>query len=325
MGIIDILFGDSACGSLKMAQNFGEGEYNSRLDDMVITHLGDGEPDEEEIKAALQEFELHERRMWEKATPLGGNPDDVYGFYLALGVGDISESRHGPLRQNVISKLFSVYPEGEIAAQDLEHSIDDTLDAIAGRIQAGDSIRLWYSDQPDEMCGLYWFMDWLTTSEEACGQIFLVKLPACEACDSETTYKTSWGDVEPWEWHQYFDLQEAVPQSFRESCAGHWRKLKLESVPLRVVQNGQPISAEESFYDEYIYREIDEEDDEFHEAMIVGRVLGKYRLGISDAFIALRIEEMIQAGELAPISSAAKDSPIYHRMLKKCGKRQKNL
>ena len=51
--------------------------------------------------------------------------------------------------------------------------------------------------------------------------------------------------------------------------------------------------------------------------MVIGRVLGKYHLGIGDAWVALRIEEMIRAGMFETISDADEDAPIYHRMLRK--------
>jgi hypothetical protein len=74
----------------------------------------------------------------------------------------------------------------------------------------------------------------------------------------------------------------------------------------------------ETLYDDLIVREIAAEDEEFHEAMVIGRVLGKYQLGIGDSWVALRIEEMIRAGKLQVVKELAEDSPIYHRILKKC-------
>lgn len=40
--------------------------------------------------------------------------------------------------------------------------------------------------------------------------------------------------------------------------------------------------------------------------------------GVGDAWIALRIEEMIVNGKIKAIFTVDADSPIYHRMLKKC-------
>ena len=54
----------------------------------------------------------------------------------------------------------------------------------------------------------------------------------------------------------------------------------------------------ETLYDGFIRREIAAEAGAFHEAKLIGRVLGKYKLGVGDAWIALRIEEMIHSREL---------------------------
>ncbi len=51
----------------------------------------------------------------------------------------------------------------------------------------------------------------------------------------------------------------------------------------------------ESMYDEFIYRDP---KDEFQEAMVIGTVLGKYQLGIGNAWVTNRIEKMIVNGSL---------------------------
>lgn len=86
---------------------------------------------------------------------------------------------------------------------------------------------------------------------------------------------------------------------------------------MRATLNGQLISAPETLYDDFIFREIAAEDEIFQEAMIVGRVLGKYQLGIGDSWIAFRIEKMIHDGKLEVVTAADKDMPIYYQVLKK--------
>ena len=56
------------------------------------------------------------------------------------------------------------------------------------------------------------------------------------------------------------------------------------------------------------------------EAYLIGKVLGNYSLGISDSFLALRIEKFIKDGILQPITKAKSEDPSYHRMLRKVGK-----
>ena len=50
---------------------------------------------------------------------------------------------------------------------------------------------------------------------------------------------------------------------------------------------------------------------------MIGEILGKYPLGLSDSLLALRMEEFISRGKLIPISEPPEDRPIYHRFLRK--------
>ncbi|MFQ8898964.1 MAG: DUF3658 domain-containing protein [[Clostridium] scindens] len=43
----------------------------------------------------------------------------------------------------------------------------------------------------------------------------------------------------------------------------------------------------------------------------------KYQLGISDGWLAMRIEKMIENGKLQIITNAPSDCPAYHRVIRK--------
>lgn len=318
--MIEIVFNDSACGSLKMAQNYGRGRYQSGAIGVFISHDDGRHPTEKEIEDVRREYAEKKRLAWESAIPLGGNSADIYGFNLALSVGDISEINLGSQRQEVLEQLYSIFANDKIHqdAQELLKRAKTDLQTIYDRAAAGEDIRIWYSDQPDELCGVYWFMAQLNQIKERCGQVYLVELPKWESDEKGNVIrKTSWGEVGPEEWHGYLQLQKVAPPKFCQSFASHWQTLQKENAPLRAVLNGQLVSMSENTYDGFIIREIAEVGDEFQEVMIIGRVLGKYQLGISDYWIALRIEEMIRDGKLEPMTNPEKDCPIYHRILKK--------
>ena len=73
----------------------------------------------------------------------------------------------------------------------------------------------------------------------------------------------------------------------------------------------------EDFYDPWILREIAAQEETFYEGRLIGAVLEKYRLGIGDAWIALRVEAMVRAGKLIAREAAAEGKPAYHRHLQK--------
>lgn len=319
--MIEILFGDSACGSLKVAQHYGKGKYQGGSIGVIISHADGSKPTKEEVEAARQEAEQKARLAWENATPLGGNSADIYGFNLVLSVGDISENKPGIKRKQTLEHLYGVYPnnEGLYAAQEIFKRLNENLTTVRERAAAGEFLRIWYSNQPDEMCGLYWFMEQLDQWKVHSEQVSVVKLPEWEADEKENIIrKNSWGEVSPDEWYRYLPMQKPVTPVFKQSCASHWQELQEENAPLRAMLNGQLVSVSEKLYDDFILREIAAEGEEFQEAMIIGRVLGKYRLGIGDSWVAFRIEEMIHSGRLEVVSAAAEDMPVYHRVLKKC-------
>lgn len=318
--MIEIVFSDSACGSLKMAQHYGMGDYHSGGIGVIVSHADGSKPTKKEMQDAQRDAEEKARLEWESATPLGGNSADVFGFGLALSVGDISENKPGTQRQQVLERLYNIYPndEGRQAAQELMQRAKIDLKKVCNRTAAGEALRIWYSNQPDELCGIYWFMAQLNQLEGRRGQVYLVKLPEWESDENDNIIqKTGWGEVAPAEWHRYFALQKPALPVFCQSCAFHWRTLQKENAPLRAILNGQLVSMPESLYDDFIIREIAAEGENFQEAMVIGRVMGKYQLGIGDSWIALRIEEMIGAGKLEVVSDVVDDMPIYHRILKK--------
>lgn len=112
-------------------------------------------------------------------------------------------------------------------------------------------------------------------------------------------------------------LGKKLPTDYLRSLANHWRELQQENAFLRAMLNGKLVSAPESLYDAFILRELAKQEEEFMEARLVGQVLGKYQLGISDAWIALRIEQFIQGGLLIPVTTPAPDDPVYRRILRK--------
>ncbi len=319
--MMEILFSDSACGSLKMAQHYGKGKYRSGCIGVVISHSDGSKPTKAEVKAAQQEAEERERLAWESATPLGGNTADIFGFNLALSIGDISEDQLGIQRKQTLEHLYSVYPnnEGYQAVQKILKRTNENLTTIQERTSTGEPLRIWYSNQPDEMCGLYWFVGQLNQWNVHSEQVSIVKLPELEFDEKgNVVQKIGWGEVRPGEWHRYLALERPALPKFMQSCASHWQELQGENAPLRAILNGQLVSVSENLYDSFILREISEEGEEFNEAVVIGRVLGKYRLGIGDAFLAFRIEEMIHAGKLETVSDIAENMPSYNRVLKSC-------
>ena len=72
----------------------------------------------------------------------------------------------------------------------------------------------------------------------------------------------------------------------------------------------------EDAYDFSIRRALAEVPREFREGRLISDILGKYALGVSDGWLAMRIEDMMQSGELAVVRETEADRP-YSRVLRR--------
>ena len=280
--MIEAVFSDSAGGSLKMAQAIG----TSAL--LGVTHAVTihGGPTPEDI-AEVQRHAAARQHRWASAVPLGGTPGDVFAFGLGLSTGDLSRIPD---------------PAG--------------LEELQKRFTAGEPLRMWYSDQPDERCGFYWLLDRLSDCH---GTISCIKLPDFTCTDHVLVHWTGCGEVAPEEWYGLLSLETSLPDAQRRYYVAVWQALVQENAPLRAVVNGELRSVPESLYDSCIFRELAAAEVEFYEAAVIGNVLGRDQLRISDLFIHTRIEKMVRSGALEALTQPEDGCP-YRRSLRKTEK-----
>lgn len=318
--MLEVVFSDSAAGAIMMA--IGHKHMVGGATAVIIANE-DGKEDASVSQAEMEKFrreaEARERRGWENAIPFEGRREDIISLPLALSVGQISETGIGEEREKAISFLVSVYPD--IASQAVKDLLDTARKGYAAlleQVQNGEPIRVWVSREPDAVCGLYWLMEQLRPLGLETLDVTLVELPAWEERPDGTIHQyTGWGEVEPYRFGEMAGLGKKLPLNLLRNLANRWRKLQKENATLRAVLNGQLVSVPESLYDFFILGELEQQEDTFKEAYLVGRVLGKYRLGIGDAWVALRIEQMIRDGLLIPMTTPEPGAPIYHRVLRK--------
>ena len=84
--MVEIVFSESACGSLKIAQTYGRGKYRGSAISVFIRHENGSVPSSNEMKEAQLQAQEQECIAWENAIPLGGKSSDVYCFDMALSV-----------------------------------------------------------------------------------------------------------------------------------------------------------------------------------------------------------------------------------------------
>lgn len=309
--MIEVLFTESAAGSMQYAKSLKHtiGEATA-----VILMTEDGsEPTEEELRQARKEAEQRHRQWQETAIPMEGSARDVVHLPLGLSMGDISEplsDRRAAFLQSMI--LIQGQEFAAIGAGMVE-SARSALERICSAVGAGEPIRVWYSQNPDELCGFYHLMTVIPEKTE----VHVVELPAYEVTENAVTTYTGWGEVDPGHFASFLPLERVLTPTERWFFASQWRQLARENAPLRAVVNGWLISVGADFYDRFILEEIGKEGETFREAQVIGNVLGRHQLGIGDWLVAWRIEEFISRGTLTPLTTAEENHPIYHRILRK--------
>ena len=308
--MIEVVFNSSASGSLKIAQRFGKGRYPDNSAVSVFICHKDGTPaTEKELEKAKKEFIEKEHLAWEKAIPLGGTAADVFCFDLALSMGVISKDILGNLAD-------PDFDESKQYVQDSVCRMRDSIRKIRMRLNQGEEIRIWFSSQPDELCGFCWFMDWINQLGIDEKSIHFIKLPEWETEENGTLlHRISFAEVDASGWGRYLPLQKTASKVILQTCSSKWYQLVQENAPLRAVINGRLSSVSADFYDSFIRNEIKKLPEEFREGDLIGNVF-TYGFGISDTLIHSRIEQMIFTGELKVAAMPEEGQPAYCRLLR---------
>jgi hypothetical protein len=245
---------------------------------------------------------------------VGGNSSQVVCIPLLLDMGDINVPVDSEYRKNLIIDMYTINGFND---NDVMESLEKAWEKYLSEIEKlkryaalGEDIRLWYSDAPYSVCGLYFVCNIL--KEYDC-RVFAVKLPHhVKISGNEIQSYTTWGEVAAGKFYMFLPLTEELSAFEVRLYASKWTELKEEKSTLRAVVNGKVIGVPEDFYDHIIQKEIP--DGEFVMARLVGKILGKYPLGVGDWWYAKRINLMIEQGKLNVVN---KNKETYSQTLKK--------
>ena len=306
--MIEILFTESAAGSMKMAKGIKNIAGSSTA--LLILNDDGSEPTVEELEREREKVEEECRRKRENAVAVEGTARDVVCFPLNLSMGDISKPFSDERAEYLQSTVLIGGPNfAEIGAE-----LMATARRSLTRVQtAAEPVRIWTSRNPDEACGFCHILTCLPADAD----IRVVELPQMEVLDGEMRTYTGWGEISPYDLGRFQELERPLTEAERRSYTALWRELQSENGLLRAVVNGRLVSVGADFYDGIILREIKRQPERFPEGRLIGEILGRYQLGLGDSLIALRIEEFISRGMLIPATEPEDDRPIYHRFLLK--------
>lgn len=313
----DIVFSESAAGSLKMAQHYGEGKFP--LADIGIAFLGNVPSQDEVIRARQKAIEAEHRR-WEEAVPLGGDPGKVLCLPGAWDYGPVQDAPDGPARCHALEQLLTaVMPQAAGQAAQYCDGARRNLDRLLAAAHEGQPLRIWAGQSASDACGLRWLMSRLVKAGTN-NEIRLVLLPPYKKHGNQTVRCRDGGDLHPGEWGRLLPGAFVLSSDQQQVLAAEWDVLESENAPLRVSINGQLLSVSENFYDPFLQRTISALPDSFSGAALISQLLTDYPCFGGDSFLWMRICAMIRAGELEQLTTATAGEPSYACQLRKCPK-----
>ena len=292
--MIEVMFGESETGSMKCAK--------SRK--AVIS--GEDGPTAIFGNAAL----LPPREAW---IPIPGHAGEVVCLAYMLDVGDIREEFDSAYRQELILSMYlqSGWNSSKRFRQELTEGIRRNIREyrrLMEFMENGEPVRIWYSQTPYSLCGLYWQCSRMDGQEH---EVYAVEMPPYTECsDGVIITHHSWGNVEAEKFSTFLKYQRRLSANERRMLGSKWMELTEDNSPLRAVVNGELVGVPEDFYDFLILREITEAP--VKEARLIGDILGKYPLQVGDWWYAFRIEQMIRAGKIRVLQDAKQK---YTRMI----------
>lgn len=306
--MIEILFTESAAGSMKVAKSI-KSVVSSSTSAFILNDDDIGQsPGAPDRKQAQMEEEY--RIKHENIVAVEGTARDVVCFPLNLSMGDISDPFSDKRAEFLQSTVLIGGPEFADIGRELMATARESLNRV---LSSSEPVRIWTSRNPDELCGFCHILTCLPESAD----IRVVELPSGEVIGDELRTYSGWGDIEPTELGRLQAMERPLTATERRDLTALWRKLQEENGPLRAVVGGKLRTVKADHYDELFLRELYRQPEEFHEARFIGQILGKYPIGIGDSLIALRVEEWIAQGIVTPITAPEDGLPIYHRYLRR--------
>ena len=296
--MIELAFGESSAGALKLAKSMKQGERQTG----TIAFIGGSKKEQREARKPGK---------WSGLT-MEGSSKDVEALTLALDIGDISDMNTGMnARKKLMDDLFADYPG---VSDGMWNTNMHALNKIKESRSTLEPIRIWITtSDPAEMCGLYFICYFMRASETP---ISVVRVPIQVEKDNRLITYRSTGEIPSEELGALIKYEEPLSQCQRSVYANTWSDLMCVNAPLRAILNGNITNVPTNFYDFALRDNL--QDEELRVAQLIGKTLNQIA-GVGDRWLFLRIQAMIQSGELIEVQTATDEHP-YSGVIKRNSK-----
>lgn len=277
--MIEVLFGESEAGAMKAAKN------------KVLVGRADG---------PTSVWTAGKKRPPERINCgwIEGTSDEVVCLGFMLDIGEIKEDIDSAYRKKLIYSMLSQEQwgknkEAEAALSKLGECYCGEFKRLKEFLHDGKPIRVWYSNAPYSVCGFYHLCSILQNFEN---EILVVPLPEYKIQADSIVLRANWGEVAAEEFAGYLSNEKHLSAEEIRMYAMMWGELKKDNASLRAVVNGKLMGVADDFYDFLLWKYITKEPAK--EARILGNILGKNQLGVSDRWYAKRIDHYIKQGKI---------------------------
>lgn len=214
--MIEVLFGESEGGAMKIAQDYAENADENSLKYSAVVC----------IPFLLDIGDINEAVESEYRKNL------IIDLYTSNGRVERSIAKE-------LEEVWSMYL--------------NEIERLRAYALQGESIRFWYCNAPYSICGFYYACNLL--KEYDC-KISIIRLPENKVLNDNMMFLSNWGEVEPEKYETYLPLEKELSKSEIKEYSLLWDELKRDNSPLRAFVNGTVIGVPENFYDHIIKKEI---------------------------------------------------------------------
>lgn len=231
----------------------------------------------------------------------------VVDLNCMMDCGFIAEGIDSDYRITLPDKLYLFgYHGDDITSEDYRSTGERNLkywQALEAFLQKEIPVRVWYSDSPQEYCGL---LHLSTLLEKYNSKVTLVKCPEIYQGEKSWFFIHGWGQLDSAKIKDNMQYSHVASREEISVYAERWRELQEENTLLRTVISGQAISVAEDFYDFLIRREFPLKS--VRQASVIGEVMGKSGIGVYGFVYEIRIQKMIDTGEIIVEQPAERDN-----------------
>lgn len=242
--------------------------------------------------------------------------DKVLPLQFMLDMGDIQQPVDSKYRALFLDEMYGLdkfsndpdFVQGELAAGPVSR-----LGQLIEYLNQGATVRIWYNEHPDSLCGLRFICNILKDYDN---EVRIIGLPRTLMNERGKITHLHWVTESPDELEKLLQYEEILTRD--EVCyyASEWVRLVEENGPLRAVVNGSLISVPEDFYDFLIFKELPREP--IREAKVVEHVLGNYDIGVWVNWITKRIDHYIADSVIELVQDG---DNMNHRIIKRSATR----